>query len=250
MLCIIGGHLLTAEGIVGKIVIFICEKTVGKLIQLPFDKRKKACRSLTKLYYSVQCLDDVTDAIYRTVEDFKDNGDAFAVVNALNNHKHEVELATNMFVDLGHELSAGLEIVDPVLAQCCNVLYVGKFDFLTFMSKSIAWERTGDKAKIAVKVPQGLSEAVDMQDMYDRTNIALGKGEKFYWPDSAFDDFREDFQSFSIEWENNEAARQFLQMLSKQRETLTKAKTQLRELLKASFSIEEILFQTDSHPYK
>lgn len=242
--------MLTAESVIGKIVVFICEKTVGKLIQLPFDKRKKACRSLTKLYYCVQCLDDVTDAVFRTVEDFKGNGDAYAVVNALNNHKHEVELASNMFIDLGYELSAGLEIIDPVLAQCCSVLYVGKFDFLSFMSKSISWERTGEKAKIVVKIPQGMAEAVDMQDMYDRTSVALGRGERFYWPTSALDEFSQDFQSFSIEWENDEAARQFLQMLYKQSEALAKAKNQLRELLKTSFSIEEILFQTDSHPYK
>lgn len=42
--------MLTAESAVGKIVVFICQKSVGKLIQLPFDKRKKACRTLTKLY--------------------------------------------------------------------------------------------------------------------------------------------------------------------------------------------------------
>mgnify|MGYP005995199629 CR=1 FL=1 len=242
--------MLTAENVVGKIVIFICEKTVGKLITLPFDKRKKACRSLTKLYYCVQCLDDVTDAVFRSVEDFKGQGDASAVVNSLNNHMHEVELATNMFIDIGYELSGGLEIIDPVLAQCCNVLYVGKFDFLSFMSKSIAWDRSGENAKIVVKIPKGLADSVDMQDMYDRTSVALGKGEKFYWPDSALDEFREDFQTFSIEWENDEAARKFLQTLSRQREMLSMAKNQLRELLKESFSIEEILFQTDSQPYE
>lgn len=33
--------MITAEGIVGKIVTLIVSKTVGKLIDLPFDKRKK-----------------------------------------------------------------------------------------------------------------------------------------------------------------------------------------------------------------
>jgi len=87
-----------------------------------------------------------------------------------------------------------------------------------------------------------------MQDMYDRTSLAFGKGEKFYWPDSAFHEFQEDFQSFYIEWENDQAPRQFLEMLSQQRETLTLARERLRSLLKSSFSVEEILFQTDSPP--
>ena len=242
--------MLTAEAVVGKIVVFICEKTMLKLVQLPFDKRKKACRSLTKLYYSVQRLDDVTEAIFRTVDAFRRHSDAFAVINSLNNHMHEVALATNMFIDLGYELQAGLEIIDPVLAQCCNLLYIGKFDFLTYMSNSIEWERTGAKAKIVAKIPQGRAESIDMDDMYERTLVALGSGEKFYWPESAFDEFKEDIQSFSLNWEDDEAARQFMVMLSRQRESLSTARDRLRELLKSSFSIEEILFQTDSQPYR
>jgi hypothetical protein len=57
----LGDDMLTAEGVIGKIVSFIVDKTIGKISTLPFDKRRKACRSLTKLYYSVQALDDVTE---------------------------------------------------------------------------------------------------------------------------------------------------------------------------------------------
>lgn len=242
--------MLTAEGVVGKIVLFVCHKIAGRLAHIPFDKRKKACRSLTKLYFCVQSLDEVTDAIFQTVSDFSGRGDASAVMNALKNHMHEVEIATNMFVDLGYELHAGLEIIDPALAQCCHILYAGKFDFLSFMSESIQWDRSGDRARIVVKRPQGLAQTVDMDDMYGRTKVALGRGDKFYWPDSAFDEFGEDFQPFTLEWENEVAAREFLDMLSQQREILKEAKERLRVILTDSFSIEEILFQTDSHPHR
>ena len=242
--------MLTAESLVSKVVVFVVEKTVGKLVALPFDKKRKACRALTKLYYCVQCLDDITEDFLRSLDDFRESGNAFAVVNSLNNHSYEIELATNMFVDLGHELYGGLEIIDPALAQCCHALYISKGDFLSFMSNSIHWDRSTSPAKIVVKVPQGSMESVDMESMYQQTTDALRSGEKHYWPSSAFDDFREDFQDISIGWESEEAAAQLYEMVLRQNAALKEAKERLRNLIKDSFSIEEVLFQTDSHPYR
>lgn len=242
--------MLTAESLVGKIVIFIVEKTVGKLVALPFDKKRKACRALTKLYYCIQCLDDVTASFLRSLDSFRESGNAFAVMNSLNNHSYEIELATNMFVDLGHELNGGLELIDPVLAQCCHALYISKGDFLTFMSNSIHWDRSVSPAKIIVKIPQGGMESVNMESMYQQTVDAFRAGKKNYWPCSTFDDFREDFQDISIGWESEEAAAQLREMVLLQNETLKKAKEGLRTLIMNNFSIEEVLFQTDSHPYR
>jgi hypothetical protein len=98
--------MITAEGIIGKLVSFIINKAISKLVDLPFDKRRKACRSLTKLHYSLQALDDVTEDFRRTLDDFQESGDAYAIGNALDNHAYGVGLATNMFLDLGHELAA------------------------------------------------------------------------------------------------------------------------------------------------
>jgi len=242
--------MLIAESIVGKVVSFIVDKTLGKLVALPFDKRRKACRSLTKLYYCVQCLDDVTENFLQTIDDFRDSGNADAVVNALNNHVHEVELATNMFIDLGYELHGGLEIIDPALAECCHALYVGKFDFLSFMSNSIHWDRSVTPSKIVVKRPLGRIESVDMENMYDLISKALQTGEKHYWPSTAFDDFTEDFEEIAIGFEDEEAAVQLREMIARQNKALKVAKERLRNLIKESFSIEEVLFQSDSHPYR
>jgi hypothetical protein len=98
--------MITVESIIGKLVSFILNKAISKLVDLPFDKRRKACRSLTKLHYSIQALDDVTEDFRRTLDDFQESGDAHAIGNALDNHAYAVGLATNMFLDLGHELAA------------------------------------------------------------------------------------------------------------------------------------------------
>ncbi|WP_228846305.1 hypothetical protein, partial [Pseudomonas aeruginosa] len=100
--------MITSEVIIGKIVEFIVGKSLSAVGKLSMSNRRKACRSLTKLYYSLQALEDVTESIFRTVSDFRgtETGEAFAVMNALSNHMHELALASNMFVDLGYELYA------------------------------------------------------------------------------------------------------------------------------------------------
>ncbi len=242
--------MITAEGIVGKVVAFIVNKTVGKLINLPFDKRRKACRALTKLYYCVQTLDDATEEFYRTLIDFEASGDAEAMVHALNNNKYKIEQASNMFIELGEELFSGLEIIDPALASCCNALYVAKFNFLSFMSNSIEWDRSDDKPKLLVKTPMDNMLEVDLEDQYKKAKLALSEGDKHYWPSSILDDFNNHTNTVLITFDNADSANHLKKHIDKHRELLAAAKESLRNLLKDNFSIEEVLFQNDSHPWR
>jgi hypothetical protein len=240
--------MLTAEGIIGKLVLFIVNKSVCKIASLPFDKRKKACRSLTKLYYCIQTLDEVTEYFETTLRDFENLGDSESVIHALNNNSYHIELATNMFIDLGYDLQAGLEIIDPALAKCCHLLYISKFDFLTFLSNYVEWEEKDGKRFIKVKMSKGLIESVDLENLYDNAKRAIVEKEKFYWPSSALDDFSRDFENIYISFEDDQAAIKLRDMIRTQNEKLKEAKEYLRVLLKDSFSLEEILFQSDSKP--
>lgn len=242
--------MITAQALIGKLVSFIVDKTVGKILELPFDKRRKACRSLTKLYYSVQALDDITENFLKTLKHFEDSGNTNAVIYAINNHSYYLELASNMFIELGQELEGGLEIIDPALARCCHSLYISKFDFLTFISQSIHWDRSGEKSKIIIKSPQGIMESVDLDSLYSDAKQALASGEKFYWPSSALSDFRKDFQEVSLSFEDDNVAKEIKDKIIKQNRKLKEAKEKLRNLIKNSFSIEEVLFQNNSHPYR
>ena len=242
--------MITAELVVGKLGLFICQKAAQSIAKLPFDKRKKACRSLTKLYYCFQALDDVTESIFQCIRQFRqsESGEAKAVMNSLNNHMHEIALATNMFVDLGHELHGGLEILDPALARCCDALYVGKYDFLTQMSASIAWDRSEHGNRIIVKMPRQTVDLPTLENAYCSAKAAFQRGEKHYWPDTW--GTRESEEDVILSWDDNINAENFVNRLAQHRAVLIDAKEKLRELLKSSFSVEELLFQTDAHPYR
>ncbi len=242
--------MLTAETVIGTVVTFVVKKVATRIVSLTSDKRKKASRSLTKLYYCVQALDDVTESIFHTASSFRSTktGEAYAVMNALNNHMHEVALASNMFIDLGHELHAGLEIIDPALAQCSDALYVSKFDFLTEMSRSLEWNHSGKEGRIIIKMPVRTVESEVLERGYEETLDAYRRGEKVYWPDTWTDSAEP--PEVILTWEDNAAATEFLQRLAEHRKCLVDAKRMLRELLCKSFTVDELLFQTDSHPYR
>lgn len=242
--------MITAEGIVGKLVSFIVNKTIGKLVDLPFDKRKKACRALTKLYYCVQTLDDVTDEFYESFNSFESSGISEAMVNALNNNAYKINLASNMFIELGEELHAGLEIIDPALADSCGALYISKFDFLTFMSNSVEWVHRDSNSYLKVKAPLESMLDVDLEQQYQEISIRLKDNETFDWPSTALDDFSSNTEVLKISFENDDAAKKLKKHLDSHRALLKSSKESLRNLLKDNFSIEEVLFQNDSHPWR
>jgi hypothetical protein len=238
--------LLTAADIIAKIASFIAEKTLGKTVGLAADKRRKACRAVTKLYYCLQALDDVTQTLLLHLDG---NTDASSFCNALLSNEQEIELATNMFIDLSYELQNGLEIIDPPLANCCHLLYLGKFDFLTMMSRSVEWEGHGSAAVVTIKCPPRTMGNADMEEMYRDAANAVWRGEKYYWPNSAFDDYCGDWEEIKVSFSDSQAAAGLQEMIIRQNALLKAAKEKLRCLICAKFSLEEVLFQSDTHPY-
>jgi hypothetical protein len=80
--------------------------------------------------------------------------------------------------------------------------------------------------------------------------MAFEAEDRHYWPSSALDEFeQEECDEILVGFEDEEVALQLLNMIQQQNAVLKQAKERLRDLLKQKFSIEEILFQSDSHPY-
>src|SRR3546814_349739 len=88
--------MITAGTLVAKVAGFIAGKAATHIGSLALDKRRKACRALTKLYFCVSALDEAGADILATFEDFRSDSTAFSfpLVNALNNHMHEVEIGS------------------------------------------------------------------------------------------------------------------------------------------------------------
>jgi hypothetical protein len=156
-----------------------------------------------------------------------------------------LERTSNLFMDLSDELYGGLEIIDPALAQCCDVLYSGKAGFLSLLTYSIRLERDKTPPLLVASRPHEKLESFDLDEMYRQTRAAMARGEKHYWPSTALDDF---YDNVELKFEDDEAFEHLRQMILAQNANLKSAKEKLRTLLKDNFSIEELLFQNDSNP--
>jgi len=242
--------MITSTGILSKLISFIVEKSASRLIALPFDKRKKACRTLTKLYYSIQCLDEATQSLLDTFQGFQKRGAACALQTCLFNHQRDIELASNMFMELSEELEPGLEIIDPSLSKCCSAIYSGKGGFLDYISNSITIDRHAGRATVILNIPNGSISSEGLEAMYQSAEEAEAQQVKHFWPHGVFEFLSRDIKRIEIENINDEAGSELIRMIQNQNRLLKEAKESLRLLLKDSFTIDEILFQDNSHPYR
>lgn len=239
--------MLTAENIIAKVILVVVSKISESLVAMATSKRKRAVRALLKLYYAVQSLDEVTEQLLHEISDFESRGAAGELIKALVREQNRIEITTNAFVDLASELQRGLSVLDPALSQVCAVIYQGKGDFLSFMSHSIDLNLRGNKAHVTLYYPNLKILSTDFEEAYSQSQNAIARGETYYWPNGVFDYFH-DFEEIVISATDDAAAAKLILMIRQHHQQLKQAKVQLRDLLKRSFSVEELLFHDDLSP--
>jgi hypothetical protein len=239
--------MITTESIVAKVILAIVGKLAGAVGGMVVSKRQKACRYLVKLYYAVQALEEVTSRLLETVGSDRKGGAASQLIRALVQEQDALEFASNAFVDLAEDLQRGLALLDPALAELCRVIYRGKGDFLSCMSFGVRPDFSGGNVKVVLWVPNERLDSTDFEQAYELSKAAIGTGAHYYWPDGAFD-YLNDCEELEITRESDESAEQVLNYLRRHHATLSAAKERLRELLKSSFTVEELLFHRDETP--
>ena len=118
------------------------------------------------------------------------------------------------------------------------------------MSNSVEWVHRDSNSYLKVKAPLESMLDVDLEQQYQEISIRLKDNETFDWPSTALDDFSSNTEVLKISFENDDAAKKLKKHLDSHRALLKSSKESLRNLLKDNFSIEEVLFQNDSHPWR
>lgn len=237
--------MITGEGLISKIVTTIISKSATKLASLAVDKRRKACRTLAKLYYALIALDEATNQFLQTFGAFRRTSDVEAFVSTLRSHAHLWEVPSNAFIDLSRELEPGLQIIDPALARCLHFLYSSKGDFLSFLSCSIEFRHEQGVERLFIYRPNKKILATDFENAYQESLGAYKRGETYYWPSGAFDYFH-DFEELDVTVAEERAITELIDMIREHNRLLKQAREALRKLLAENFSIEEILFQPET----
>jgi hypothetical protein len=234
--------MVTGEGFIAKIVTSITGKAASTLMSLVLDKRRKACRTLVKLYHAIVSLDETTEDFLTFATASAHNSSASGLLAAVRSFAHLFEVPSNAFIDLSRELKEGLMIIDPTLARSLEFLYYGKDDFLSFLSCSIETREVEGKMHLVIYRPNEKILNTDFEYAYHESLAANQHGETYYWPAGAFDYFR-DFEEFDISTASEDAAKALVEMIRLHHQQLKQAGEALRSLLVRNFTVEELLFQ-------
>lgn len=239
--------MITAESVIAKAVVAVVGKLAGSLTGMAVSRRRKACRYLVKLYYAMQALEETTARTLHAVDKETVGGTASKLIRALATEQVAIEHASNAFIDLAQDLQRGLSMLDPALNQMCQVIYRSKGDFLSCMSFGLAPQFIDGKPKVELWLPNERLLSTDFEQAYGESTAAVAAGTRFYWPDGVFDYFT-DCEEVEVTPGSDEAAERVMAYVREHHGTISAAKERLRELLKASFTVEELLFHADETP--
>jgi hypothetical protein len=239
--------MLTGEGFIAKTILAIVTKAGEKLLGIPFDKKKKACRVLTKLYYSTVSLDEATDRFLEEFDHFPIPGKANALITIFGWNAHKVSEASSLFLELSHELHAGLKIIDPGLADFCGHLAAGKGSLLGLLSNCSEVSQRDGQPVLNIYRPNERILGTDFEASLKWCEELQAAGVSFYWPQGVFE-FFQDFEEISITTQDDALALELIELIKNQNALLKQARESLRTVLVANFSIEDILFQPKSRP--
>jgi len=249
--------VLTGQGLIGKLIYFLSTKLIGRTIDIRLDDKKRACRAFVELYYCVDRLEDITNHFLVELEGIKKSDDCWRLVNQFAIHGRSIDALSQRFFDIGAELNHAVELYDPDLAEAVNQLYLFKFSFLSFVSKSVKiMEKDGERNRL-LKYPEPSSRvlSIDMESYYEWIKANRDKEitdpNKIDWPANmlAFSLFGEDFPEVVIEVSNVEAIERFRLVLAEHGAMLTNAREKLREFIVASFNIEDVLYVSKKIPH-
>jgi hypothetical protein len=232
--------MLTGEGLIGKAITTIVVKIGSKLLALPFDKRRDVAQILTKLYFAIVRLEEVSEQFLDIFDRFsKGTNESEALLTAIRSQSQSIDAASETLAALSDEIYDALLILDPVLANCLNFLKTGKENFLSFLSNSVRLSSQDGRPKLEVEIPNARIMSTDFESIYEFCKQKREMGEKYYWPEGVFDYFN-DFEYVEILFDDPRAAAELTSMIRHQSDLLKEARESLRVLLKNSLTLEEV----------
>ena len=242
--------MFTGAAIIGKLVELIASKLLGRAIDLTDDKRRRVCRAITALYFSVERLEELVEEVIRGIERSLETADPDSAVGTVLRVSPSLDALSQRFCDEGEELYWALTIFDPALATAVGDLFMSKFSFLHFIEESISvgeqWPaKPGQPITFLEPSPEVLLLDVEAYYTWLRENHEKPFEERspLNWPTEALQGRLDRlFQERQIALTDAGGWADLLKILVVHLQHLTRARELLRKFLAANFKIEEVLY--------
>lgn len=245
--------MLTGQGLLGKLVMFVAEKLVGHKLALSLDERKRACRAFAELYY---CLDRLEEINSRWIELLSlGMADGGLLIGDLQCLVPSTSTVSGRLLEIRGELHFAIELLDPALARTVRQLYAAKGGLLSLLALGLDVESCHHSAKsVTYLSPNPKILRLDMVEfdnwVKQHASSAGYQSNQLEWPQNLlwFGEIEQGFADATLELANPESLSRLRNVLVEHGQVLAAAREKLREFVVARFSVEDVLYVSRDLP--
>jgi hypothetical protein len=239
--------LLTGQGLIGKLALFMAEKLISHKLAISLDEKKRACRAFVEFYHCLDRLEEVNSKVVRTLSFGVEHGGI--LIGDLELLMPAVNTVSQRLLECRGELYYAIELIDPALANAVTQIYEAKGSFLLMLSDSVRYkDGSGDTASIKYLAPDPRILEIDMESyeewvehfsastVYDKHSLE--------WPQSLlwYGEFQQGFHPARLLLTDRSSLDQLRTILVAHGAVLSLAREKMREFIAAKFAAGDILY--------
>jgi hypothetical protein len=239
--------LLTGQGLIGKLALFIAEKLISHKLAISLDEKKRACRAFVEFYHCLDRLEEVNSRVVGVLNFGVEHGGI--LIGDLELLMPAVNAVSQRFLETRGELHYAIELIDPALANAVTQIYEAKGSFLLMLSDSAGYkDGARDTASIKYFAPDPRILEIDMASYakwvgHFSATTAYNKND-LEWPQSLLwnGEFEEGFHPAELLLTDRTSLGQLRTILVDHGTVLSLAREKIREFISSKFSAEDILY--------
>jgi len=243
--------MFTWIGFIGKSFCFLAEKLASKKLDDLGDRKASACEALMRTYISIAEIEGSTSQILHDARATLEDGNVGRFEQAVRLKEGELRFRTTELAQATVQLGPILEIFDPTLHLCLMSVCAWKFNILYEASRSVVIEKEEGRATIAkvrFKKPLDRLLEIDMEEHYRwlKTHPNHAHWEDLEWPQTLLinNKIEDAFVDSEIAMDESglQTIEDLVRVLGPHMKQLSNARKKLREMIRTSFDIGDVLY--------
>jgi hypothetical protein len=239
--------LLTGQGLVGKLALFIAEKLLSHRLAISLDEKKRTCRAFVDFYHCLDRLEELNGRVVELLNFGVEHGGI--LIGDLQLLMPSVSTVSQRFMEIRVELHHALGLIDPSLAKAVRQIYEAKGSFLQEVSRGITIEEPShDALSVTYFAPDSRILKIDMS-AYEQWVIQSSATAKYEpaaleWPQSLLwhGEFEEGFHPAQLLLTDAKSLGHLRDILVDHGSVLSAARERMRDFIASKFTTEDILY--------
>lgn len=239
--------MLTGQGLVGKLALFIAEKLLSQKLAISLDEKKRTCRAFVEFYYCLNRVEELNSKVIELLTFGVAHGGI--LIGDLELVMPSVNTVSQRFMEIRGELHYALDLIDPSLANVVRQIYAAKGSFLSLLSNAVeVGNSSRDAPSVSYFAPDPRILEIDMKS-YEQwvtgcSATARHEQNELEWPQSVlwYGEFEEGFHPNQLLLTDSASLDNLRTILIDHGSLLSAAREKMREFIATKFSTEDVLY--------